>query len=143
MANQFNQILPNQPYISQSNYVPLPFQELAYAGEAKQKSYQTTKDAIEKSLLESKIASIPYHDEARNKFVQGFEKEARDLVGNPDPSYLGSPEGKAKAAALIYKYKTNPDLQTFQRSVDNFKKQQEDITELKKKPGEYGYWNDP
>ena len=55
MANRFNQILPNQQYVS--NYIPLPLELIAQQGAAKQQESDTTKKKLADSVLEN-IKSI-------------------------------------------------------------------------------------
>ncbi len=122
-------------------FVPMPFSELAQAGATKQHRYDETKGALDKSLLDANIKSIEYHDQPRQQYIQSFNKAANDLVQSGVD--FGSPEGRSKVSNLLYQYKNNPDLQTYGRSVENFKKQQEHIADIKKKPGEYKEYNDP
>lgn len=122
-------------------YIQLPFQELAAVGAAKQRRYDQTKSELDKSLLDANIKSIEYHDKPRQDYIQEFNKAANELVQSGVD--FGSQEGRSKVSNLLYQYKNNPDLQTYGRSVENFKKQQEHIADIKKKPGEYKEYNDP
>lgn len=139
-TNRYTNLQYNQ-YAGGPEYIPLPFDTIAAVGAAKQQKYDDTKSQLDKSLLDANIKSIAYHDEPRNKWIKQYNDEASSLINqNID---FGSPEGKSMVNNLINKYKNNEDLQVFSRSIDNFKKQKENIEELKKKPGAYAYYNDP
>lgn len=140
MPSRYNQILPNQDYVS--THIPLPLEGMLKMGQMKQDSYDTTKGALEKSLLESRLKSIEEHDPYRNQYIKSFNDQAQALLGDQELDF-GSSSGKQKVSNLIYENANNPYLQTLTRSIKNKEDQLKNIEDVKKTKDGYSYWNDP
>lgn len=139
MANRYTNF-SGQNYVS--NFIPLPLEAIANAGAMKQKEYDTTKSALDKSLLESKIKSIEEHDPYRSQYIKSFNDQAQTLLNDPNLDF-GSYEGKQKVSNLIYENANNPYIQVLSRSIKNKEDQLKNIEEVKKTKNGYAEWNDP
>lgn len=138
MANRFNTLPEYQPWVS--SYIPLPLDTIMKAGAMKQEEYDSTKLALQKSLLESKINSIEEHDPWRVNYIKNFNDDVQKLV-NSDIDF-GSYEGKNATQNLISKYSQDPNLEVLKRSIENKKQTMEDWAAIQKE-GKGAYWNDP
>lgn len=106
----------------QSQYIPLPFQELAAIGEKKQQQYEEGKQlpSYLQGLYQS-LNAAPGHEQWKMDKINEYGQKMQDLVSGAKGDF-GSSDFKVKAGQLINDFRNDQEIQTIQNSYNWFVK---------------------
>jgi hypothetical protein len=124
----------------QSEYVPLPFEEINHVLASKQKKADDQKLDIQNRSNSLNIPTIREHEQDRQKFVNQYNNRFMELLDSGiDPT---SGEFVRKKKEILDELASDYRPGVFKRSVDAYKQQQE-YTQKLRQDGKYGGYNDP
>lgn len=141
MVNKYDNPAEYNPIIKPiSQYVSLPFEELAYALGNKQRGADQQVTDVQNNANALNMQTIREHEPSRNQFVQEYNNQFMQLLDSGiDPT---SSEFVRQKKQILDKLAKDQRPGIYKRSIEA-QKQQNEYNEGLRKQGKYGYYNDP
>lgn len=119
-------------------YVPIPLQQIAQAGQAVQGRYDTAMSSIDQTStgLGSMEALAPAHREYRDQLVGNYREEVSNVLDRYDNN-ASDPQFLREINRINTRYASDPNISTIRMGNESIKAKQKAIQDIYSKGGRY------